>query len=314
MLTAISLFSGAGGMDVGFEAADIQVLFANEIDKKAAETYATNHRLTKLVVADINAVMDQFTEYKGVDIVFGGPPCQGFSVIGKMNPDDERSKLIWSFMDVVEIVQPRAFVMENVKALATLEKWKDVRFAFLERAKSIGYTCIPFVINAAEYGTPQKRERVFFIGIKGDIDFEDEMWGRIEAQKRKAPVIRDLFRHLGPAGTDTNRNTCNAKITYAIYPIIRKNPYDCLMFNGIGRPIDPDGYSRTITASMGGNMTLIVDEEYLQDKNADNYIQTYYDKITSEGFKPEFKEAPRRLRRLTINETRLLQTFPEDYL
>ena len=95
---------------------------------------------------------------------------------------------------------------------------------------------------------------------------------------------------------------------------MRRIPYDCLMFNGIGRPIDPDGYSRTITASAGGNMTLIVDEEFLHNPQANNWIQEYYDKLVRHEVVPEFKEAPPRLRRLTINETKRIQTFPDDYV
>ena len=313
MIEAISLFTGAGGMDVGFELAGAKVLLANELDDKAAATYKTNHSGTRMIVDDINNIWDELKQYRSADIVFGGPPCQGFSVIGKMNPDDKRSQLIWSFLHAVEIVQPKVFVMENVKALATIKKWAGIKAEFIKKANDIGYFCVPFVINAADYGTPQKRERVFFIGIKGDRDFTDEMQNLIIAQKRSAPVIRELFKDLGPAGTDRNPKTCNAKITYAVRPVMRRVPYDCLMFNGIGRPINPDGYSRTITASMGGNMTLIVDENYLQDPKADNWIQDYYNKLVSGEIKPIFEEAPARLRRLTINETRRLQTFPDNY-
>ena len=312
-LTAVSLFSGAGGMDVGFEQAGIKILMANEIDKMAANTFVKNHPDTEMVVDDINSIFPLFEKYKGVDIVFGGPPCQGFSVIGKMNPDDVRSQLIWSFLKVVEIIKPKTFVMENVKALVAINKWKDVREEYISRAEKIGYRCIPFIINAAEYGTPQKRERVFFIGIKGKEAFEDDFLHLLEKQKRSAPTIRELFRDLGPAGTERNPKTCNAKITYAERPVMRRIPYDCLMFNGIGRPIDPDGYSRTITASQGGNMTLIIDEEYLLDAGANNWIQEYYDKLVSGEVKPVFAEAPSRLRRLTINETKRIQTFPDDY-
>lgn len=119
--TAISLFTGAGGMDVGFENAGVSVLFANEIIKEAAETYHANHPNARIVNDDINNVVDKFDEFKGVDFVFGGPPCQGFSVAGKMDPDDERSKLIFTYLDVVERVMPKAFVMENVKALGHLK-------------------------------------------------------------------------------------------------------------------------------------------------------------------------------------------------
>ena len=314
MIKAISLFSGAGGMDVGFEKAGSIIVLANEIDKTAAMTYKVNHPSTNVIVDDINNIMPMLVDYKDIDIVFGGPPCQGFSVIGKMNPDDTRSQLIWSFLQAVDIIRPKAFVMENVKVLATITKWNGVRKQFLEKAKEFGYGCVPFVINAAEYGTPQKRERVFFIGIKDEYDFERLMWERIHAQRRKAPTIRKLFNDLGPAGTKKNPRTCTAKITFAIKPVIRRIPYDCLMFNGIGRPIDPDGYSRTITASMGGNMTLIVDEIFLHDESADNWIQSYYEKLISGEIVPEFKEAPSRLRRITINETKRIQTFPDDYV
>ena len=314
MINAISLFSGAGGMDVGFKRAGVNVVLANEIDKTAANTFTTNHPGVKMLVGDVNDYYCEFKKCQNIDLVFGGPPCQGFSVIGKMNPDDERSQLIWSFLKVVEIVRPLAFVMENVKSLATINKWKDVRNAYIAHAAELGYGCIPFVINAAEYGVSQKRERVFFIGIKNDRDFEKAIWNNLFFQRRKPPTVRELFSDLGPAGTERNPLTCNAKITFAVKPVMRRIPYDCLMFNGIGRPIDPDGYSRTITASMGGNMTLIVDEVFLHDPTADNWIQEYYDKLVSHEIVPEFKEAPSRLRRLTINEARRLQTFPDDYV
>ena len=273
MIKGVSLFSGAGGMDVGFEAAGVSVVFANEIDKTAAKTYAVNHPGTELVVDDINNIFPKLSNLSDVDLVFGGPPCQGFSVIGKMNPDDNRSQLIWSFLKAVEVIRPRAFVMENVKALASILKWKDVREEFVRRANQLGYGCIPYIINAAEYGTPQKRERVFFVGFLNDYGFGEKLNQLLESQKRLAPTVRELFSDLGPAGTDKNPNTCRAKITFAIKPVMRRIPYDCLMFNGIGRPIDPDGYSRTITASMGGNMTLIVDEVFLHNPTADNWIQ-----------------------------------------
>ena len=156
MITAVSLFTGAGGMDIGFEKAGVEVVLANEIDKMAAQTYMKNRPNANLIIDDIDNISAELDRHKGVDIVFGGPPCQGFSVIGKMNPDDSRSQLIWSFLKAVEIIQPKAFVMENVKALAYIQKWKPIKDAFLEKAKSLGYGCVPYIINAAEYGTPQK--------------------------------------------------------------------------------------------------------------------------------------------------------------
>ena len=83
---AISLFSGAGGMDVGFENAGFHVVLANELVKDAADTYRANHPNSLMINADINLILDDLTEYKDIDLVFGGPPCQGFSVAGKMDP------------------------------------------------------------------------------------------------------------------------------------------------------------------------------------------------------------------------------------
>lgn len=173
-LTAVSLFTGAGGMDIGFERAGVKIIFANEMMSEAAQTYNANHPAGVMVNDDIYNQLDTIDRFSGVDLVFGGPPCQGFSVAGKMNPDDERSKLIFTFLDVVEKVTPRAFVMENVKALGVLEKWEPVRKKYLNRASELGYLCAPFILNATEYGVSQKRERVFFIGIKdcGDPFFE----------------------------------------------------------------------------------------------------------------------------------------------
>lgn len=118
--TAVSLFTGAGGMDVGFERAGINIMFANEMMSEAAQTYSANHPDGIMVNDDIHNQIEIIDRFEGTDIVFGGPPCQGFSVAGKMDPDDERSKLIFTFLDVVEKVKPRAFVMENVK----VEKWE----------------------------------------------------------------------------------------------------------------------------------------------------------------------------------------------
>lgn len=164
-ITAVSLFTGAGGMDIGFERAGIKVVFANELMSEAAATYNANHTDGVMVNDDVNNILDSLDRFKDVDLVFGGPPCQGFSVAGKMNPDDERSKLIFTFLDVVERVRPKAFVMENVKALGVLEKWEPVRKRYLEKVHALGYNCAPFILNASEYDVSQKRERVFFIQL-----------------------------------------------------------------------------------------------------------------------------------------------------
>ena len=315
-ITAVSLFTGAGGMDIGFERAGVKTVFANELMKEAAETYNANHPGNVMVNDDINNVIDLLEKFRGVDFVFGGPPCQGFSVAGKMDPDDERSKLIFTFLDVIEKVQPKAFVMENVKALGILEKWEPIRKKYLDRAQCLGYDCIPIILNATENGVSQKRERVFFIGIKrtGDPFFEYHMRDLIEQQKQKAPVIKELLKSLGRAGTEMNPDTCTAKITFATRPIMRKSPYAGMYFNGQGRPIDIDGYANTLPASMGGNKTPFIDEEYLYGDAESDWVVEYHKGLMDGTIVPEFKDAPERLRRITIKEAARIQSFPDDYV
>jgi len=303
-------------MDVGFENAGVKIVFANELLKEAADTYKANHPACTMLNKDIYKSFDEIAKYKGIDLVFGGPPCQGFSVAGKMSPDDNRSKLTFTFLDVVEMLQPKAFVMENVKALGILGKWEPIRRKYFERVNAMGYTCVPFILNATEYGVSQKRERVFFIGIWGNSDlfFEYNMKELIERQKSIAPSIRNLLQPLGRAGSISNPKTCTAKITFATNPIMRKSPYAGMYFNGQGRPINVDGYANTLPASMGGNKTPIVDEEYLFGETESDWVVEYHQGLQNGKIKPIFKEAPSRLRRITIKEAAKIQTFPDNYI
>ncbi|GHV05338.1 cytosine-specific methyltransferase [Clostridia bacterium] len=307
----ISLFTGAGGMDVGFTKAGIEVIMANELIPYACDTYAANHPDTELLRGDINEHLDAFAEGKA-DIVFGGPPCQGFSVAGKMDPDDERSKLIWTFLDVVKRVQPQLFVMENVKALGALEKWQHIRERFLDRARAMGYYCDYFLVNAAEFGVSQNRERVFFIGSKKPYD--SIAFGKeLSSLKQKPKTLRQLFATLQPAGSDENPLTCTAKITLAANPVMRRSPYAGMIFNGMGRPLNLDSVSTTLPASMGGNKTPIVDDEVLQDSSATDWIKSYHARLWENAEEACYAPAPEQLRRLTIVESAAIQSFPPDY-
>lgn len=314
-ITGLSLFSGAGGMDVGFKNAGVNVVWSNELDKDACNTYEANHPDSNLRRGDLREYLEELINYQNdIDILFGGPPCQGFSVAGKMDPNDERSQLIWTYLDAVEIVRPRAFVLENVAALGKLEKWQAVRERIFSRANELGYQCHHFILNSSEYGVPQKRERVFFIGFR-DIDLDPaKIMLSFEQKKSKPKTIRETISHLGPAGSPTNPNTCTAKVTLALNPIMRKSPYAGMIFNGMGRPLNLEGVSNTLPASMGGNKTPIVDEALLHHNATDNWVEDFHKALMEKTITPEYKEAPSRLRRLTINEAALIQTFPENYI
>ena len=315
-MRAISLFSGAGGLDVGFIDAGVDVVIASELNEDACNTYEANHPDTTLIRGDIRENKVLLAPYRNqIDIVFGGPPCQGFSVAGKMNPDDERSKLVWEYVDVVRMTNPRAFVMENVKALAKLSKWDSIRKKYLSTMDGLGYDVRYLVLNSKDYGVPQKRERVFFVGVKRGYNYP--IWNLnniIESKTEQAPTIRDVLCSLPPIGSDGNPDTCKAKITLALNPILRKSPYAGMYFNGMGRPIDLDGYANTLPASMGGNKTPIVDEEYLRNRDSGNWVSDYHDKLISGSIQPAFEEAPARLRRLSITEAAAIQTFPNGYV
>ena len=167
MTSALSLFAGAGGMDVGFERAGFKVVFANEIDRDACQTYRLNLG-GELHQGDLRDFIPTLSRLRGVDLLFGGPPCQGFSVAGRMDPSDERSQLLFSFFHVLDVVAPRAFVCENVKALAELSRWEDVRRE-MRRRVSDDYEVSLHVLNAADFGVPQARERMFFVGVRKDV-------------------------------------------------------------------------------------------------------------------------------------------------
>lgn len=316
-MNAISLFSGAGGMDVGFESAGVDVIWANEFNSDAVNTYKVNHPNTHVECADIRYVKTQLEKYaeSHIDLVFGGPPCQGFSVAGKMDPNDERSKMIWEFLDVVRIVSPSIFVIENVKALGELARWKNVRENIIKRATDLGYHCFFRIFNAADFGVPQKRERVFFIGVKhGNARTEIFFDELIQKKRQPRQTLRDCLLKLETAGRIENPLTCTAKISLASNPVIRKSPYAGMLFNGMGRPLNFDEQANTLPASMGGNKTPIVDDLLLHNPSADNWVALYHQKlIAGEAPIPQVN-MPSHLRRLTIKEAAAIQTFPPNYI
>ena len=313
--SAVSLFSGAGGMDVGFVKAGFDVVFANDINKAACDTFNLNHQITSLC-GDLRDHRDRVSSFKGVDIVFGGPPCQGFSVAGKMDPHDERSQLIWNFFDKIELLKPNAYVCENVKALAINSRWSTIRDGLIEKSNSLGYTTALIVLNASDYGVPQARERMFLVGVKGKPSVNSSILKAALisslADKEEAPIIiSDLIKSLGPAGSKNNSRTCSAIITYAKNPVLRKSPYAGMLFNGAGRPINPNGVALTLAASMGGNKTPIVDEEEIFGGKP-SYVANYHQLLLA-GSAPRKGTAPARLRRITIDEALAIQSFPNDY-
>ncbi len=302
-------------MDVGFQKAGFNIVFANDSDKDACETYRRNlgNHIVRGDVEKVFAELPAFDERPS--LIFGGPPCQGFSVAGKMDPYDPRNRHVMNFASIVGRIRPSAFVMENVKALGKLEKWKELRHFLLEEFTSFGYSSGYAVLNASDFGVPQERERVFFVGFDSEeFGMDDSVFDVADAmssRKVPSPLVRDVLLSLDRPGEGNNQEICNAKVFLALKPVIRKSPYAGMLFNGLGRPLKLDGYSATLPATMGGNKTPIVDEDSLRKRYV-NWVETYHAELLA-GKPPLSGEAPSRLRRLTTKETAALQTFPPDY-
>lgn len=289
-------------MDIGFSQAGFVPIWSNEIDRNAHATYQKWFPDHEATLGDVTQQTLPIGER--VDLVIGGPPCQGFSVAGKMNPNDPRSKHVWNFLDVVANMQPRGFVMENVKALAENQKWQPLMGALRQRYLAMGYTTKLIVLNAAHFGVPQARERMFLIGLR-EGQFEPP-----QPTTLLQPVsVRQALSALPRWGSQGNHQRCTAKVTLAKQPILRKSPYAGMLFNGQGRPINLDGPALTLPASMGGNRTPIIDQMSLVGGTAP-WIEGYH-RALSEG-NPVEMAVPDFLRRLTVEEAAILQTFPKE--
>lgn len=311
-IKTISLFSGAGGLDIGAIMAGAKIIWANDKMKEACESYRENIG-AHIHQGDIDTFIPSLAEYRGhVDLLIGGPPCQGFSVAGKMDVGDERSKLVWSYVKAVETVEPKAFIMENVKALGTLSKWEPVKKALLEKMRALGYSVNYCILNASDFDVPQARERIFVIGFKGSCSTVPDIGLMMEPYRKKAVSVREALGVLDRAGKGNNQNVCKAKITLTANPVMRKSPYAGMLFNGLGRPLKIDGYSATLPASMGGNKTPILDERALYT-NSKPWVEDYHQRLIDNISIAKYEKVPSYLRRITVDEARVLQTFPLDY-
>ena len=194
--TLVSLFAGAGGLDIGFENAGFKTLWANDIDEDACNT----HRLwsqTEVVHGDIGKI--DFQDIPKADVITGGFPCQGFSLAGPRKIDDKRNSLYKHFVQLVEVKQPYAFVAENVKGILTLGDGAILE-AILEDFSDRGYQVFPSLVNAADYGVPQDRWRVIMIGFRKDIGVENFKFP--EPLEKKVTLVEALKDLPEPKASD----------------------------------------------------------------------------------------------------------------
>lgn len=167
--TIVSLFSGCGGLDRGFENEGYDVVFANDRAEHVEETYNNNHD-TDITIKDIREL--SYDSIPDCDGIIGGPPCQTWSLAGSLDgSDDERGGVFYDYIDIIQAKQPSFFVTENVPGIvssANIDEFEDILDSFQE----IGYTVDWEKMDAEKYGVPQARTRVVIVGVRNDIDFD----------------------------------------------------------------------------------------------------------------------------------------------
>jgi DNA (cytosine-5)-methyltransferase 1 len=324
-IKVIGLFSGCGGLDLGFKQAGYDLIWANDILKDACDTYRlnigdhiVNEDITKI---DLNTIPN-------ADIIIGGPPCQGFSGIGKRDPNDNRSALVYSYLDVVNKVHPKIFLFENVtgikssKAADGSKVIDNLKQAF----ENIGYHINIFTLNAADYGVPQRRKRVFIIGNKVGVDISAPPQTHFENKEGKRKWISSF-----EAISDLDSPTENGETKYKHQP---KNEYQTLMRKNADKttlhivpyssPTDKEIISHV---KPGGNYMDIPDSVSTKrimyfkstggrtttygrlDPEMPNYtINTHFNRPNI-GCNIHYKED----RMITIREGLRFQSFPDDF-
>jgi DNA (cytosine-5)-methyltransferase 1 len=180
-LNVIDLFSGCGGMSLGFKWSGFKSVLATDIDENAKATYTHNFPDVPFINNDLKEIDkidfdNLLINDNNIDVIIGGPPCQGFSLANKRRnsiKDDPRNKLFYEFLKVVDWYKPKAFVMENVKGLLSMKNG-DVIKIIIKSFEDIGYNAKYKVLKASDYGVPQNRERVFIIGYLNELNIDVE--------------------------------------------------------------------------------------------------------------------------------------------
>jgi len=214
--TAVSLFCGAGGLDIGFEQAGFKTIWANDFDKDACKTHQ-NWSKAKVVCGDIAKV--DVTEIPDSDIILGGFPCQGFSLSGPRKIDDSRNVLYKHYVRIVKAKQPKIFVGENVKGLLTMANG-DIFEAIKEEFSQCGYNVFSQLVNARDFGVPQDRERVIIVGIRKDLGINDFS---IPIPKNKHMTMREALAGMPEPNPD---DVCNAPYSSRFMSRNRKRGWD----------------------------------------------------------------------------------------
>ena len=299
-MNVISLFSGCGGLDLGFEKAGFNIPVANEFDKKIYETFKVNHPNTHLIEGDVRQVNREdiapFLNNSEVDGIIGGPPCQSWSEAGSLRGiEDARGQLFFDYIRILKEFKPKFFLAENVSGMLANRHNEAVQ-NILKMFEEAGYDVSLTLVNAKDYGVAEERKRVFYIGFRKDlkIDFVFPK-GSTEDDKKKITlrdIIWDLQETAVPSG-EKNHHNPNA---------INNNEY----FTGAYSPI-----------FMSRNRVKSWDEQAFTVQASGRQCQLHPQapKMVKYGKNDcRFVEGKENLyRRMTIREVARVQGFPDDF-
>lgn len=228
--TAVDLFCGCGGFSLGFKQVGYKILLGVDNDQQALETFRRNFENAKTLKLDLSEdrnrkVVEESIGNNRVDVLIAGPPCQGFSLTGPRNFDDERNKLYLSVFDFVKEINPKALMIENVPGLATLYGGK-IRRKVIRRFRKLGYNVASYILCTADYGVPQMRRRVFFVGLRGSK--EKFTFPRKTHDKSNYISCSDAIDDLPPREKELGEEVDD-------YTKDPRTPYQEMMRDGSGR-------------------------------------------------------------------------------
>lgn len=290
----VSFFAGAGGLDLGFEKAGFDVIWANEYDKDIWETYKKNHPHTELDKRSITEINSE--EIPDCDGIIGGPPCQSWSEAGALRGiNDKRGQLFYDFIRILSDKQPMFFLAENVSGMLSRrhsEALANIKKLFANAG--IGYELSFNMLNAIDYNVPQDRKRVFFIGIRKDLGFKFEFPAIKFPHITLKEAIFDLKDNVVPA-LDKNASNPNCYIPNHEYMTGGFSP----IFMSRNRVRSWDEASFTIQA--GGRQAPLHPQapkmEFIE-QNIRRFVVGEEDLY----------------RRLSVRECARIQTFPDDFI
>jgi DNA (cytosine-5)-methyltransferase 1 len=284
-----ALFSGAGGLDLGFKNAGFDVVWANEYDKTIWETFEKNHTDTKLDRRSIRNIPNNELP-ENIDGLIGGPPCQSWSLAGAMRGiEDDRGSLFYEYIRVLSHLKPKFFLAENVKGIVSRAHRKEFE-NIISLFDEAGYNCQYEVLNACDFGVPQTRERVFIIGFRKDIKVDFKFPKPIKEKVYLNTVIKGLEDAVSyKKGTVSNTKLPNNEYLTGSFST---------MFMSRNRRRDIDEHSFTIQA--GGRHAPI------------HPLSPPMVKVDTDKF--EFEGDYNQVRRLSVRECARIQTFPDNFI